>query len=117
MWSKMQKVTYKGKKYKSLTLACDLLGVHSATVRIHTKNGMTFEQAVEQILKNKKRNNCTDHLGNEFESLKSMALSYWLPPAVLYQRLCRKWDLKRALTTPDGKSRGKYASKVQGQKI
>ena len=78
---------------------------------------MTFEQAIEQILKNKKRNNCTDHLGNEFESLKSMALSYWLPPAVLYQRLCRKWDLERALTTPDGKSRGKYASKVQGKKI
>ena len=49
----MQKVTYKGKQYKSLTLACDLLGVHSDTVRIHTKNGMTFEQAVDQIYENK----------------------------------------------------------------
>ena len=117
MWSKMQKVTYKGKTYRSVTVACDLLGVHSDTVRIHTKNGMTFEQAIEQILKNKKRNNCTDHLGNEFESLKSMALSYWLPPSVLYARLNRKWDLERALTTPNGKPRGKHASKVQGQKI
>ena len=110
----MQKVTYKGKQYKSLTLACDLLGVHSDTVRIYTKNGMTFEQAVDRILD---KNKLHDHLGNEFESIKSMALAYWLPPTVLYQRLHRKWDLKRALTTPDKKPRGKYASKVQGQKI
>lgn len=113
----MQKVTYKGKQYKSLTLACDLLGVHSDTVRIHTKNGMTFEQAIEQILKNKKRNSCTDHLGNIFESIRYMAISYSLPPTTLYTRLNRKWDLERALTTPDGKPRGKHANKIQGQKI
>lgn len=117
----MQKVTYKGKQYKSLTLACDLLGVHSDTVRIHTKNGMTFEQAVDQIYENKLHTKnsikCTDHLGNTFESIKSMAISYWLPPTVLYARLNRKWNLKRALTTPDGKPRGKHANKIQGQKI
>ena len=111
----MQKVTYKGKKYKSLTLACDLLGVHSATVRIHTKNGMTFEQAVEQILKNKKRNNCTDHLGNKFKSMVDMTEFYNIPYSTFYTRLKeKKWDLERALTTPNGKPRGKYASKVQG---
>ena len=113
----MQKVTYKGKQYKSLTLACDLLGVNVATVSQYVKRGMSIEQSIEQILKNKKRNNCTDHLGNEFESLKSMALSYWLPPSVLYARLNRKWDLERALTTPNGKPRGKHASKVQRQNI
>ena len=110
----MQKVTYKGKKYNSITSACVSLGISREIFYQYKRKGMTAEHAIEQVLKNKKRNNCTDHLGNEFESLKSMALSYWLPPAVLYQRLCRKWDLKRALTTPDGKSRGKYASKVQG---
>ena len=106
----MQKVTYKGKQYKSLTLACDLLGVNVATVSQYVKRGMSIEQSIEQILKNKKRNNCTDHLGNEFESLKSMAISYWLPPSILYARLNRKWDLKRALTTPVGKPRGKSAN-------
>ena len=65
----------------------------------------------------KETHNCTDHLGNEFESLKSMALSYWLPPSILYARLNRKWDLKRALTTPIAKPRGKYASNIQRQKI
>ena len=117
----MQKVKYKGKEYKSLTLACNQLGVHSSTVRIHTRNGMTFEQAVDQIYENKlhtkNSTKCTDHLGNTFDSIKSMALSYGLPPNVLSKRLERKWDLKRALTTPSGKPRGKYASKVQGQKI
>lgn len=78
---------------------------------------MSIEQSIEQILKNKKRNNCTDYLGNTFDSIKSMALSYWLPPTTLYARLNRKWDLERALTTPSAKPRGKYASKVQGQKI
>ena len=117
----MQKVKYKGKEYKSLTLACNQLGVHSSTVRIHTRNGMTFEQAVDQIYENKlhtkNSTKCTDHLGNKFDSIRNMALSYGLPPNVLSKRLERKWELKRALTTPNGKPRGKYASKVQGQKI
>ena len=121
MWSKMQKVTYKGKQYKSLTLACDLLGVHSDTVRIHTKNGMTFEQAVDQIYENKLHTKnsikCTDHLGNIFESIRCMAISYHLPPTTLYARLNRKWNLKRALTTPSAKPRGKYAGNIQRQKI
>lgn len=112
----MQKVTYKGKTYRSVQLACDCLGINPSTIFRLYKN-IPFEQAVEQILKNKKRNNCTDHLGNKFESIKNMALSYWLPPTVLYARLNRKWDLKRALTTPDGKPRGKHAGKIQRQKI
>lgn len=110
----MQKVKYRGITYKSVTEACYRLGITQRSVIRYTQKGLSVEQAVEQILKNKKRNNCADHLGNEFESLKSMALSYWLPPTVLYARLNRKWDLKRALTT---KTRGKHASKVQRQKI
>lgn len=101
----MQKVTYKGKTYRSVQQACDRLGIHPNTVLRLYKN-IPFEQAIEQILKNKKRNNCTDHLGNEYESLKSMALAYWLPPTILYARLNRKWNLKLALTTPVGKARG-----------
>ena len=113
----MQKVTYNGKTYRSVQQACVSLGITRQSVTRYTQKGMSVEQAIEQILKSKKRNICTDHLGNTFDSIKSMALSYWLPPTTLYARLNRKWDLKRALTTPDGKPRGKYASKVQGQKI
>ena len=166
----MQKVKYKGKIYRSVAVACHHLGITQRSVARYTEKGISVEQAIEQILKNKKRFSCTDHLGNEFESLKSMALSYWLPPTVLYTRLNRNWDLERALTTPaenpstkhgwtedylgnkfesrkamaefynipyrtltarlyykwslekalttpNGKPRGKYASKVQGQKI
>lgn len=108
----MHKVTYKGITYRSLQLACDLLGIHPVTVYQQYKN-IPFDQAIEQILKNKKRCNCTDHLGNTFESIKAMAVFYNIPYITLYNRLKRKWSLKRALTTPNGKSRGKYAkSKV-----
>jgi len=108
----MYKVTYKGITYRSLQLACDRLGIHPSTVRQQYKN-IPFDQAIEQILKNKKRNNCTDHLGNEFESMVDMAEFYSVPYNVLYNRLKRKWSLKRALITPNGKSRGRYAkSKV-----
>ena len=104
----MYKVTYKGITYRSLQLACDRLGIHPNTVRQQYKN-IPFDQAIEQILKNKKRNSCTDHLGNEFESIRTMAEFYHIPYNTLYNRLKRKWSLKRALITPNGKSRGKYA--------
>lgn len=108
----MYKVTYKGITYRSLQLACDRLGIHPNTVRQQYKY-IPFDQAIEQILKNKKRNSCTDHLGNEFESIRAMAEFYHIPYNTLYNRLKRKWSLKRALITPNGKSRGKYAkSKV-----
>ena len=108
----MHKVTYNGITYRSLQLACDRLGIHPGTVYQQYKN-IPFDQAIEQILKNKKRNSCTDHLGNEFESIRTMAEFYHIPYNTLYNRLKRKWSLKRALITPNGKSRGKYAkSKV-----
>ena len=124
----MYKVTYNGITYRSLQLACDRLGIHPNTVRqqykyipfdqaieqiLKNKKRNSCNQAIEQILKNKKRNSCTDHLGNEFESIRAMAEFYSVPYNTLYNRLKRKWSLKRALITPNGKSRGKYAkSKV-----
>ena len=104
----MHKVTYNGITYRSLQLACDRLGIHPGTVYQQYKN-IPFEQAIEQILKNKKRNNCTDHLGNEFESMKAMAEFYHIPYLALNYRLARGWSLERALTTPNGKPRGRYA--------
>ena len=52
--------------------------------------------------------NCTDHLGNAFESRKAMAEFYNIPYLLLNRRLEREWSLERALTTPNGKPRGKY---------
>lgn len=109
----MQKVKYKGKTYRSVAVACDRLGITQRSVIRYAEKGLSVEQAIEQILKNKKRNSCTDHLGNKFESIRCMAISYHLPPTTLYARLNRKWNLKRALTTPDGKPRGKHAGKIQ----
>ena len=113
----MQIVKYKGIVYRSVTVACDRLGITQRSVIRYTQKGLSVEQAIEQILKSKRRNSCTDHLGNIFESIRCMAISYHLPPTTLYARLNRKWNLERALTTPSAKPRGKYASNIQGQKI
>ena len=96
----MYKVKYKDREYRSMTLACDLLGVSVATVNQYVKRGMSIEQSIEQILKNKKCSNSIDHLGNTFESKKAMAEFYNIPYKALCTRLKRKWSLKRALTTP-----------------
>jgi hypothetical protein len=161
----MQKVKYKGIVYRSVQQACVSLGITRQSVTRYTQKGLSVEQAIEQILKSKKRNSCTDYLGNKFKSMVDMAEFHHIPYSALFNRLNRKWslekaltthsrkynctdhlgnefeskrvmaefynipyrmlinrleigwDIKKALTTPIGKPRGKYASKVQGQKI
>ena len=66
-------VTYKGRKYRSISLACDFLGISPVTVCVKYK-GVPVEQAFDRILENKsEKNNCTDHLGYGFESKRAMA--------------------------------------------
>jgi hypothetical protein len=102
-------VTYKGKKYRSISLACDFLGISPVTVCVKYK-GVPVEQAFDRILENKRKNNCTDHLGYGFESKRAMAKFYNIPYETLLFRLKSHWDLKLALTTPVGKPRGKSAN-------
>ena len=92
-------VTYKGKKYRSISLACDFLGISPVTVCMNYK-GIPIEQAFDRILENKRRYNCTDHLGYGFESKRAMAKFYNIPYETLLFRLKSHWDLERALTTP-----------------
>ncbi|MCR5117119.1 MAG: hypothetical protein K6A97_06390 [Lachnospiraceae bacterium] len=42
----------------------------------------------------------TDHLGNEFESIKSLAKHYNLPDYVVAARLKKGWSIEAAVTTP-----------------
>ena len=50
-------VTYKGRKYRSISLACDFLGISPVTVCMNYK-GIPIEQAFDRILENKQRYNC-----------------------------------------------------------
>ena len=68
-------VKYKGRKYKTISLACDFLGISPVTVCANYK-GVPVEQAFDRILENKQRHNCIDHLGYGFESKKAMAEFY-----------------------------------------
>lgn len=100
----MQKVTYKGRKYKSISIACDLLGISPVTVCANYK-GVPVEQAFDRILENKQRHNCIDHLGYGFESKRAMAEFYKIPYDILVHRLRSHWNLKLALTTPPQKGK------------
>ena len=81
-------VTYKGRKYRSISLACDFLGISPVTVCMNYK-GIPIEQAFDRILENKQRYNC-------------------IPYDILVNRLRSHWDLERALTTPKKRyNRGK----------
>ena len=100
------KVVYKGKKYDSLQLICDLQGinpdrVYAARRRLH----LSLEEAIDYAC-SPRRKSWADHLGNAFISLREMADFYRLPLNVIHMRLKRRWNLKKALTTPVGKPRG-----------
>ena len=93
-------VTYKGKKYRSISLACDFLGISPVTVCMNYKGiPMSVEQAIERVQKNKKRFSCTDHLGNEFKSMVDMAKFHHMPYSAIFNRLSNKWSIEKALTT------------------
>lgn len=102
--------SYKGKKYSSLLLACELLGLNPEVVYLHRRKGMTAEEAIDYALEHR-RKEWTDHLGNKFSSLYEMAEFHHLPRETVRFRLQRNnWPLKEALTTPVGKPRGKSAN-------
>lgn len=92
--------SYKGKKYSSLLLACELLGLNPEVVYQHRRKGMTAEEAIDYALEHR-RKEWTDYLGNKFSSLREMAEFHHLPRETVRFRLQRyKWPLKKALTTP-----------------
>ena len=49
-------VKYKGRKYKTISLACDFLGISPVTVCMNYK-GIPIEQAFDRILENKQKSN------------------------------------------------------------
>ena len=95
----MQKVTYNGKTYRSVRQLCVSLGIIQQSVTKYIQKGMSIEQAIERVQKNKKRFSCTDHLGNEFKSMVDMAKFHHMPYSAIFNRLSHKWSIEKALTT------------------
>ena len=59
---------------------------------------------------------CSDHLGNLYPSMASMAKAYKLLPKTLEARLARGWNLRKALTTPAQSRRTGCCADHLGQK-
>ena len=62
---------------------------------------------------------CTDHLGNEFRSLKDMCGKYGLGAKLFCSRIKMGWTLEEALTTPIGESlhRGRRCCDHEGREF
>ena len=100
------KVVYKGKKYDSLRLICDLRGINPDRVyAVRCRLHLSLEEAIDYTCSHR-RKSWTDHLGNAFISLREMADFYRIPLDVIRARLGRRWNLKGRLPLPSGSLEG-----------
>lgn len=98
-----------GNKFDSVTDMCRYHGVAISTFGNRRLKGASLEQALRHGTVFSNTDKYSDHLGNRFNSLRSMA-SYWnLSYQVLQNRLNSGWGLKASLETP---VRAKHSSSV-----
>lgn len=89
-----------GNEFKSQKAMCKHWGVNYRSFTSHICIGWSVEDALTKKKNPSTRNKkCTDHLGNEFDNCRKM-YEYWQVPYYTFkQRIHRKWDLEKALTT------------------
>lgn len=96
------KIEYQGKTYKSKTELLREKGLDSISIERfyqRLKHNWSLECALTVPPTYSGNIRAKDHLGNEYESLASMAAAYGITPSTLFKRL-EYVDIKTALTTP-----------------
>lgn len=96
------KIEYHGKTYKSKTELLREKGLDSISIQRfyqRLKHNWSLECALTVAPSYSGNIRAKDHLGNEYESLASMAAAYGIAPSTLFKRL-EHVDIKTALTTP-----------------
>ena len=102
-YSNKIKYEYDGKTYESISSLARDLGMCYITLEKHLSEGKSIKEILEE---RNNRINITDHLGNRFNTVKSM-LKHWGIDATTYHIRRRKgWSLEEALTTPTKDMRG-----------
>lgn len=92
-----------GNKFKSISDLCRYHNIGLSTFRERRKLGWSVEKALTTPTKkvNMTKQKCTDHLGNEYESLNQMCRAYNIDRSAYTSRLKLGWSQKDALTKPN----------------
>jgi hypothetical protein len=92
-----------GNEYPTFNAMAKAWGVNVCTLAGRLERGWSPEKALTAkplFVSFPKGKPCKDHLGNEYKSVKAMALAWGVSRSVLTARLSKSWDLESALTTP-----------------
>lgn len=96
-------VDHLGNEYSSMTKMLNTYNICSTVFnyRINVM-GMSLEEALTSPAKSNLSTavECTDHLGNTFESKKAMCDFWRIPRTTYFRRIRDGWDEEKALTTP-----------------
>jgi hypothetical protein len=92
-----------GQKFRSISEMCKAWNITRSLYNIRIKSGCSIEEALTMPKKDMKitKQNCTDHLGNEYASINAMCRAYGVTRACFQSRITDLgWDTEKALTTP-----------------
>lgn len=90
------KVTYNGKSYKNYVQLFRELDINPEYAYTRLTRGDSLENLIGEY--KPKSGFVEDHLGNRFDSLKSMLLHWGIQPSTYHARTRKGWSLEEALT-------------------
>ena len=90
-----------GVDYKSVSEACRQYEISENVVRDRMKNGASLNDALKlPVGPSYNCKECTDHLGNTYNSIEEMVRFYRIDYSAYKKRRANGWSKERALTTP-----------------
>lgn len=88
-----------GNKYGSTKDLCKAYNINYTTFMVRIENGWSMEDAItKEIQTPEKGKAIQDHLGNTYESVKSLCKAYNIDITTFTTRLDRGWSIEDALT-------------------
>ncbi len=108
-----------GRKFPSKLARNAFYGFKSNTIEDRIKCGWSLEKActtpiIKDVSGHRRKNNnfhnsvaCTDHLGNQYDTITMMCETYGIPIRIYHNRKSKGWELKERLTVPVGARRAK----------
>lgn len=92
-------IKYNGSIYLTISELCNAFRLDPVKVRTQLNKGRSLNEALKRAGTSVK-----DHLGNQYENQKALAMAYGISQSVLQHRLnSLNWPLEKALTTPTSK--------------
>lgn len=93
---------HKGNEYKTLDDMCKAYGINQATYSARRSIGWSVADSLEKPLYPSKGKKCKDHLGREYDSIKSLCNAYGISYDAVKGRMKHGFTLEEALMTEVG---------------